>query len=183
MLVFLYLLDTPEDRDKLEQLYLAYHNKMLALAISILHDQYDAEDAVHDAFYAIARHITAIHEPLDSDRTIGYLMVTVKNCSYDILRKHKKEAVTKKEAADIPDKDDILEELCSEETYEKIVNILLDFHPLYSSVLYLHFVEELSSSEIAKRLNRKVSTVKNQLCRGKKLLIEIIRKETKKDDR
>ena len=50
MIVYLQMIDTPEDRSKFEQLYLEYRGLMFHAANQILHNEQDAEDAVHQAF-------------------------------------------------------------------------------------------------------------------------------------
>ncbi|MEA4831414.1 hypothetical protein SDC9_112700 [bioreactor metagenome] len=177
MLIYLYMIDTPEDKEKFKCLYMTYRKKMIVIADNILHDTYEAEDAVQDAFFSIARNIIRINE-VDSSQTIGYIMVMAKNAAYDILRKQKK-IYTEPANNDMADNelDNALNQLCSKETYEQIVEIIRGLDDVYRSVLYLHFVEQCTAPEIARILGRKLSTVKTQLIRGKKILIEIIRKE------
>ena len=52
-------------------------------------------------------------------------------------------------------------------TAKQINSIMKD---IYKEVMYYHFVMDLSIPEVAKMLNCKVSTVKQRLVRGKKLL-------------
>jgi len=48
-------------------------------------------------------------------------------------------------------------------------------------VLYYHFVLELSMPEVAQGLDLKLSTAKQRLVRGKKLLLQEIRKDGRFD--
>ena len=50
----------------------------------------------------------------------------------------------------------------------KQINLIMK--DIYKEVMYYHFVMDLSIPEVAKMLNCKVSTVKQRLVRGKKLL-------------
>ena len=50
MIIYLQMIDTPEDRSKFEQIYLEYRGLMFHVANEILHNEQDAEDAVHQAF-------------------------------------------------------------------------------------------------------------------------------------
>ena len=63
MLIYLQMIDGPEDRSKFEQLYLAYRGLMYFIAESILGNEQDAEDAVHDAFVSVAKNISKIADP------------------------------------------------------------------------------------------------------------------------
>ncbi|MFR3152988.1 MAG: RNA polymerase sigma factor [Acutalibacteraceae bacterium] len=54
--------------------------------------------------------------------------------------------------------------------YERILSAIVSMKDIYKEVMYYHFVMDLSIPEVAKMLNCKVSTVKQRLVRGKKLL-------------
>ena len=60
MIVYLQMIETPAQKSKFEQLYLQYRQLMYAIAFSILHNELDAEDAVHQAFVAIIKNISKI---------------------------------------------------------------------------------------------------------------------------
>ena len=53
LIMYLQMLDTPEEKVRFEQIYLKYREKMFHVADSILHNDQDAEDAVHNAFLRI----------------------------------------------------------------------------------------------------------------------------------
>lgn len=55
MIVYLQMIDTPEDRSKFEQIYLEYRGLMFHVANEILHNEQDAEDTVHQAFVNVAK--------------------------------------------------------------------------------------------------------------------------------
>ena len=50
MLIYLQMIETPEDRSKFETLYEEYRDAMYAVAQKILRNNMDAEDALHQAF-------------------------------------------------------------------------------------------------------------------------------------
>jgi DNA-directed RNA polymerase specialized sigma24 family protein len=56
--------------------------------------------------------------------------------------------------------------------YQKIVLAITTIPSPYSEVLYLHFVKDFSIKKTASFLERKSTTVKMQLVRGKRILIE-----------
>ena len=49
MLLYLQMLETPEEKSLFEQIYLEYRGLMYHVAYEILHNDQDAEDAVHQA--------------------------------------------------------------------------------------------------------------------------------------
>jgi len=176
MLIYLYFVDTPVDKEKFEKIYLLYRAKMFYVANKVLHDTYGAEDAVQNAFISIARNISKIDDA-DSRRTQAYVTVAARNSAYDII----KGKIPTEELKDYnlvnTELDRALDDICSKETYDKIVEIINGFDDIYRDVLYLHYVEEYSAGEIAKLFDRKLPTVKRQLVRGKKILLEAIRRE------
>ena len=54
MIIYLQTIDDPEDSAKFEQLYEHYRSYMLKIANKILENEFDAEDAVHNAFVSIS---------------------------------------------------------------------------------------------------------------------------------
>ena len=63
MLVYLQMIDSPEDESKFEVLYKEHRDYMYRVAFNILHNPQDAEDAVHHAFVKVAENIKKIYEP------------------------------------------------------------------------------------------------------------------------
>ena len=57
MLLYLQMLETPEEKSQFEQIYLEYRGLMYHVAYEILHNDQDAEDAVHQAFVKIVENI------------------------------------------------------------------------------------------------------------------------------
>lgn len=51
MLIYLAMLDDSKDRGKFEALYNKYKGLMFHVAMGIVHNEADAEDALHQAFY------------------------------------------------------------------------------------------------------------------------------------
>ena len=70
MLIYLQMIDTPEERSKFEQIYLEYKGLMFHVAYDILHNEQDAEDAVHQAFVKVAENIKKIGEPVYSGSVV-----------------------------------------------------------------------------------------------------------------
>lgn len=63
MLVYLAMIEGPEERSKFEQIYEKYRALMFYRAKQILRDDRDAEDAVHEAFVRVANHIEKNFRP------------------------------------------------------------------------------------------------------------------------
>lgn len=86
MLIYLQMIETPEDQSKFVILYEEYRDYMYRVAFAILHNVEDAEDAVHYAFVKIAENIKKVGEP-ECLKTRGYVVTIVRNRAIDIYRK------------------------------------------------------------------------------------------------
>lgn len=86
MIIYLQMIDTPEDKHKFEILYREYRGLMFYLANRILKNEQDAEDAVHTAFVSIAEHIQKIEEVL-CPKTKGYIVTIVESKAIDMYRR------------------------------------------------------------------------------------------------
>lgn len=164
------------EKEKLRSVYETYKNRMYITACRILGDPYKAEDAVHDAFIAISRNIKKLDDP-DSLSTASYVIKAAKNTALNMAEKQGRESLVPidelREKAD----EDTLEEICTKENYRAVVNGILNLPEKYRDVLSLYYLNELSVKEIADTLLRKESTVKQQLSRGRRQLINNISKE------
>ena len=58
MLIYMMMIDSESDQSKFEQIYMKYKGLMFYVANDILHNEHDAEDAVHQAFIKIAENRT-----------------------------------------------------------------------------------------------------------------------------
>lgn len=84
--VYLNLLDTQEDKEKFEQLYALYKDKMYKVAYQILHNRHDAEDAVHDSVIAIIDNLEKIKK-INCHETWSYIVTIVKSRAFNIYQR------------------------------------------------------------------------------------------------
>lgn len=54
---YMMLIDDEQNKSKFEKLYYEYRDRMMYVALSVLHNNEDAEDAVHNAFIGIAKNM------------------------------------------------------------------------------------------------------------------------------
>lgn len=180
MLVFyLSLIDDESQRIKFEEIYLAYRKQMILLANSLLHNDADAEDVVHDVFFRIAtRHMKFIQGLSDPEDVRNYLLKAAKNTALNELKRKSRSNVSIESLSDgnfdaTPEltDDSFIETLCAKAEYEKVLQALLSMDEPYRDIMYYHFVMDISVPEAAKQLGRNPSTAKKQLVRGKKILL------------
>lgn len=86
MIIYLQMIDTPEDRSKFEQLYLEYRGLMFHVANKILQHTQDSEDTVHQAFLKVAENIEKIGDP-KCPKTQSYIVTIVENKAIDLIRR------------------------------------------------------------------------------------------------
>lgn len=177
MLIFyMSFIDDEKDKSKFEIIYYEYRKRMYDVAYSILNNKEDAEDTVHNTFISIARNMKAIDEPI-SVKTLSYVLKATKNTALNLINKNKREMVISIDnIEDIPDKE-FMERLHIQLELNNLINAIMGLDDKYKDVLYLHFVMGMTINEVASLLNRKKSTVKQQLVRGKKLLINSLKDE------
>ena len=67
-----------------------------------------------------------------------------------------------------------LDTVCTKFDYEKVLHAIGSLSEKYRDVLYCHFIMEITVHETAKALNQSVSATKQQLVRGKKMLLGLL---------
>ena len=88
-MIYLQMIDSPEEKGKFERLYGMYKGFMFQIANRILHNTYDAEDAVHSAFVSVAKNISKISDP-GSQESRSYLAIITERKAIDIWRDRQK---------------------------------------------------------------------------------------------
>ena len=165
-----------DNKRKLRQIYEKYKNKMFISACRVLNDPFAAEDAVHDAFIAISKHIDKIGD-VDSVSTASYVTKAARNRAINMLKKNQRETVIPVEEVDEVFDESMLDMICTKENFTIVVDSIMLLDEKYRDVLSLYYLNELSVKEISSLLCRKETTVKQQLLRGRRKLINIISKE------
>lgn len=176
------LLKDKTQKDKLEQIYEKYKNRMFVAACRILGDVHKSEDVVHDCFIAIARNIDKIGD-VDSASTAAYVIKAARNTALNQRKKGSSEIISDISDEEILSDENTLENLCRQENYNIIVDAIMSLDEKYRDVLSFYYLNELTVFQIAQLLSRKENTVKQQLARGRQKLIKIIEKETELYDR
>lgn len=170
------------DKEKLRLLYGKYKNRMYITACKVLSDPQRAEDAVHDAFIAISKNLDKIQD-IDSVKTGAYMVKAARSRALNILRMGLPEKETALDEAQAQADESLLDEICRKESYNEIVNAILSLEERYRDVLTLYYLNDLSLSEIAELMGVKENTVKQQLYRGRRKLIDTIKKEVNPNEK
>ena len=182
---FLFITYPTDDNDKslLENVFYCYRKQMVSLAISILHNPEDAEDAVHDVFFRIAaKNMGALRRIKNDTDLRNYMLKATKNTSLNMLKKKKHISLDTVQEFDVDgikelSDDTFLEAICDRADYTRAICAIKKLGEKYRDVLYCHFVMEMTVTEIATLFNQKTATVKKQLVRGKKMLLGMLENE------
>ncbi len=174
-------IEDEQDKQTFEALFNAYKKQMVIYALSILHNNSDAEDAVQNTFIKILSNNWKTILKINNDTDMrNYLFKATKNSCIDIMRKNSRQIILadliskNKQNIDVLSDNDFVEYICRKLDYEELITKMKSLDRKYCEVLYYHFVLELTVSETAKILKQNVSTTKMQLVRGKKQLINLM---------
>ncbi len=90
LMMYLNLVDTPEEKSKFKQLYDKYRNLMFFCAKEILKDDGLAQDAVQEALIKLTKYLKKINE-VDCHKTKHFIVIIVESASKDIYRREKRQ--------------------------------------------------------------------------------------------
>lgn len=160
----------------LEDMFVASHNRLVAVALSILRNRDDAEDAVQEAFLSACRHWRSF-EGRSAPRT--WLTRIVLNAAFMILRKRKRSTIhplpenrnsrevdwTENIPGSGPDPEMIHAE---RETLQLIDGIVGKMKPVVRQAFIMTYFDELSAAEASAMLGVSTTTFKARLFRAKR---------------
>ena len=165
-----------KEKTTLELIYEKYRNRMYMSAYRVVKNPELAEDVLHDTFVALSKNTEKLKN-VDSLYTASYVTKAARNHALNAVKKSRESNIISIEEIDAVSDESLLDKLCTEENINIIVSSILALDEKYRDVLSLYYFNELTVSEIAVSLGRKESTVKQQLARGRRRLIETIKKE------
>jgi len=172
--IYLAMLDSPDDKTKMADLYLTYRDHLLNIALDILRNEADAEDVLHQAFLYVANHFSKIDE-VSSHQTRNYLVIMVRGYALNLFGKRNK-------LVEVPFAD--LEGTEASLQVEDPSPQLFEYEALYQAlerlpkeprdILYMMYYENLKIKEISKTLGLSESAVKKRLQRARLALHKLI---------
>ena len=170
---YLSLLGTEEEKSKFEQLYLKYRQDMYKTAFGILKNEFESEDAVHEAFMRIIKKLTKISE-INCPQTHAYLIIIVKNISLKMAEEKNKNVGINIDSVESANEFDLEEDVISKMEVERIQHILEGLSENYYDILFLELFMGFSISEIAELLDITYDNAKKRLQRAKLKSREIL---------
>lgn len=176
LLIYLGMIETPEDKDKFEYIYNNYKFKMIEVARRYVNDHALAEDVVHDSFIKIISNLEKI-EDVSCSKTFAYIVTVVKNKSIDYLRSEKTKRTDSLDGKEffIHDNESLpLDLLIEKEGYERLLSCIDELDEKYRAVLELKYIHGLKEKEIADVLNITEKNANVRIYRARKMLINKI---------
>lgn len=167
--ICLAMLETEADRQKFVRLYEACEKRVYAVALRILGNPAQAEDAAQQAWLHLLRKWELV-SVLSWEKAGGYAITAAKNAALDLLR-------VQSRTVPLPEEWDPPAQADSEDDYRYLVSLVRELPEGYRRVLELKLVEELSNREIAGRLHIRESTVSSRVMRGRAMLQKRLREE------
>ena len=173
LLYYLSLVDTEEERSKLENLYYEYKALMKYVAFNILEDNGLAEDAVHEAFIKLTRHLDGIDE-IKSHKTKAFIVIIIRCVALDMLDKENRNKIYSFD--DIGNKA-ITEDTMIESIELKELCFLIKALPaIHRDIIELKVYYELSDKEISDILGISRQAVRKRLQRARNALKQSLEK-------
>ena len=170
MLMYLSMIETPDDKAKFERIYNRYRNLMYHVAYKVLGNHYDAEDAVHQAFVAIIRHLEKIGD-IDCPETRSFIVLITERKAIDLIRTSHSEKV-------IPLNEDLIGIEIPAPGDHGLADALAKLPAHYREVLLLRFDNGYSTKELAQMLGMTESGVRKLIGRAKNALGRMLEEES-----
>lgn len=172
MIAYLQMIETPEDEEKFEIIYMEYKGLMHHIAYDILQNRQDTEDAVHNAFVKIAENITKIDDP-ECPKSKAYIVTVIETKSLDIYRRKQRHPV-------VPLEESTVGIEVSYTGSSELAWCIAQLPPRYRHILSLKYRHGYDNHEIARildislanaiKLDQRAKTRLHQLCEKEGIL-------------
>jgi len=176
-------IDAAADRQTMTELYETYEQKMFGIANAILHNDWQAEDAVHEAFVRMVPYLSRCKDVKD-EKTKILIVRVIKSAAIDIYRKNKRENtyILDSEEDWIEDKHNPVEvylaTLSAGEMLKKIIGQLSSDD---RKIIEMRCYDGMPVSDIGEILGISTDNVYKRLSRARKRVKEIIAKGEDED--
>ncbi len=167
---YLSLIENPEDKRLFERIYEQYHQNMFKYALTILKDEGNAEDIVHEVFLFIVKTgVGKIRYVDDEGNMWAYLSAAVRNQCYTFLKKNSS-LVEDEYINEHINNLSAIERTEQDIDYQYLVEAIRSLQEEYADILYYALVQQLPGDKIAQIMGLKPATVRKRISRGKEML-------------
>lgn len=171
MLVFTQMLEAPDERLKIEEIFHTYGNLMFHVANKILNNDHDAEDAVQQAMFAIYQNLEKFSE-IKCPQSRSFIVTIVERKAIDLYRAKQRNAVVpfEEEFINVP-APSVVDATAERTDLAKAMALL---PTRYRELLFLKFDNGYSEREIAVMCSMTEANVKKTIQRARKKLESIL---------
>lgn len=160
------ILETDEQRNELSEIYERNIKTFYSIAFSKLHNQHDAEDAIQEAFLAVARKPDLLFN-IPASKRVSYINVIVRNISYKMWNKKHKIYDNETELDEALNEQLSVEDIViSECMCEQILKFIDTLPETTKSAMYLKMHLGLKNSDIAGVLGISEEAAKKRVARA-----------------
>lgn len=177
--IYLSMVETAEDRDKVVFIYENYYSFMCWCAGEVLgHNKHDVEDSVHNAMISIIENLECV-DFSDKQRLKNFCGIVAKNKAINHQKRQSKNVIQTEDTVNLEiDQAEMPDEIVlGRETYNVILREIFELDEKYRDVCVLRFVHGHREKDIASFLDIPENTVSTRISRAKKTLREALRKE------
>ena len=164
------MIDEPGDKEKFAEIYNTYKDMMFRVAMSVLHNEALADEAVQDCLLKIAMRIDHMPNP-GTNKINALIIIMVRNKSLNNLKAEhydKTEQISGTETIS----EDILSSIISDIGYKRLVEEISSLDDIYRDILSLRFLYGYSIDDICSLLDIPKGTAETRIYRGRKILKE-----------
>lgn len=160
------ILESDEQRNELSEIYESNMKKFYSIAFSRLHNKQDTEDAIQDAFLAVAKNPDVFFN-IPIDKRVSYINVIIRNVSCKIWNEKHKIFENESELYDDIEEHFSTEEIVLDEyACEQVLKFIDTLSDISKSAVYLKINLNLKNNEIAKVLGISEEAAKKRLARA-----------------
>jgi RNA polymerase sigma-70 factor (ECF subfamily) len=181
LLILTSILETQDEKDRIEHIYLKYRQLYMDIANKVLRNPDVADDIVYDTFLTIIEHKDEVFHKSELEFKRWSVMVLENKCR-NYLRKQGKTP----ETVDITECEDLIEDYSdipieiqieTKEDCEKISLCLEELSELNCQIVKMYYFQHLKIKEIAAILDMSVEQINSRLERSRRKLALLFEKE------
>lgn len=163
---YLTMVDGEEEKSLVESLYKEHRQLMYKTAFKYLHNNEEAEDAVHEAFLRVIKNISKFRT-YSCNENVSYLVIIVRGIALNMLEKKNK--ITEL-PEDLPSSINVEEAADFSITYEQVKENIKKLSPALKNIATLLWVNRLSETEVAELLDIDLNSVRVSATRARAIL-------------
>lgn len=148
----------------------AYKDKAMSLAMGLLKDLHDAEDAVQESFVKAFRGLTSYQGAAQFGT--WFYRIVYNTCLNVLDARHRRPAIDEIDEETLPVwiEPELFDLIADEDVDDIIRQEMQRMPPLYAAVLDLFYVQECSHEQIQRITGMPIGTIKTRLHRGRAML-------------